>query len=95
MPAGNAPSFSGSLDLTPDVLNAMKKAGTNANGNYKLRFALWDNDKRDKDTAPHFKGLVTVPEMNDSPKAYASMWNNDGKGGGQGGSKPVANDDPF
>lgn len=97
MPAGNLPVFSGSLDLTPDVLNAMKKAGTTPNGNYKLRFALWENNKREKDTAPHFKGLVTVPEMMESPQAFASMWDN--SNGGGAGSKPaskaVVNDDPF
>ena len=86
MPAGNLPSFSGSLDLTPDILNAMKKAGTNANGNYKLRFALWNNDKRDKDTAPHFKGQVTVNKMQDSPKAYSSFWQNGSSGGGSSSS---------
>lgn len=96
MPSGNLPSFSGSLDLTPDILNAMKKAGATAQGNYKLRFALWTNDKRDKDTAPHFKGLVTIPEMNDGPKAYASMWDNgSGSSAGSGGSKSFSNDDPF
>lgn len=89
---GNAPIFSGSLDLTPDVLNAMKKAGTSEQGNYKLRFALWENDRRDRDTSPHFKGLVTIPEMKDSPKAYASMWNN---GNSSTGGKAASNDDPF
>ena len=92
MPAGNSPAFSGTVDLTPDILNAMKKAGTNANGNYKLRFALWNNDKRDKDTAPHFKGLVTVPEMTESPKAYASMWDN---GSSSQQSFSGGSDDPF
>ncbi len=89
MPAGNSPSFSGTLDLTPDILNAMKKAGTNPQGNYSLRFALWDNDKRDKDTAPHFKGQVTVNKLENSPKAYASMWDNGNK------NKQGFSDDPF
>lgn len=89
MPVGESPLFRGSLDLTPDVLNEMKKAGANANGNYKLQVALWTNDHREKDTAPHYKGLVTVPGVNGSPKGYASMWDNGNK------AKQSFSDDPF
>jgi len=92
MPAGESPLFRGSLDLTPDVLNEMKKAGANANGNYKLQVALWTNDRREKDTAPHYKGLVTVPGVNGSPKGYASVWDNRKEGSG---SSSGSSDDLF
>jgi hypothetical protein len=94
MPSGNLPVFSGTVDLTPDILNAAKKAGPNAQGNYSFRVALWDNDKRDKDTSPHFKGQVTVNKMENSPKAYSSFWKNDGNGAGSG-SRSSSSDDLF
>ena len=94
MPAGNLPIFSGTVDLTPDILNAAKKAGPNAQGNYSFRVALWDNDKRDKDTSPHFKGQVTVNKLENSPKAYSSFWKNEGNGGG-GSSRSSSSDDLF
>jgi hypothetical protein len=72
----NRPIISGTLDLTPDVLNAAKKAGPNQNGNYSFKVAVWDNDKRTKDTSPHFTGSVTVKDMEDSPRGYASIWDN-------------------
>lgn len=70
------PIISGTLDLTPDVLNAAKKAGPNQNGNYSFKMAVWNNDKRTKDTSPHFTGSVTVKDMADSPRGYASIWDN-------------------
>lgn len=92
MPSGNLPVFSGTVDLTPDILNAAKKAGPNAQGNYSFRVALWDNDKRDKDTSPHYKGQVTVNKMENSPKAYSSFWKNDGNGGS---SRPSSSSDDL
>ena len=86
MPSGNLPVFSGTVDLTSDILNAAKKQGPNAQGNYSIRVALWNNDKRDKDTSPHFKGQVTVNKMQDSPKAYSSFWRNEEAGSSSGSS---------
>jgi len=92
MPAGNLPVFSGTVDLTPDILNAAKKVGPNAQGNYSFRVALWNNDKRDKDTAPHFKGQVTVNKMENSPKAYSSFWQNGENAGGSFASSSSSDD---
>jgi len=92
MPTGNLPIFSGTVDLTPDILNAAKKAGPNDQGNYSFRVALWNNDKRDKDTSPHFKGQVTVNKLENSPKAYSSFWKNDGNGGS---SRPSPSSDDL
>jgi len=92
MPTGNLPVFSGTVDLTPDILNAAKKAGPNDQGNYSFRVALWNNDKREKDTSPHFKGQVTVNKLENSPKAYSSFWKNDGNGGG---SRPSPSSDDL
>jgi hypothetical protein len=49
------------------------------------------NDKRDKDTAPHFKGQVTVNKMENSPKAYSSFWQN----GEAAMASSSSNDDLF
>lgn len=92
MPAGNLPAFSGTVDLTPDILNAAKKNGPNAQGNYSFRVALWENGKRDKETSPHFTGQVTVNKMENSPKAYSSMWRN---GETVGASSSGGGDDLF
>lgn len=94
MPAGNPPVFSGTVDLTPDILNAAKKAGPNAQGNYSFRVALWNNDNRDKATSPHFKGQVTVNKMDNSPKAFSSFWQNEETASFSSKAAP-SNDDLF
>lgn len=97
MPAGNLPVFSGTVDLTPDILNAAKKNGPNQQGNYSFRVALWNNDNRDKETSPHFKGQVTVNKMENSPKGYSSFWQNS-EGGASGAPAKAgssSNDDLF
>ena len=48
----NRPPITAALDLTSDLLNALKKAGPNERGNYSLDMAVWVNDKRTSDRAP-------------------------------------------
>lgn len=95
MPAGNLPIFSGTVDLTPDILNAAKKNGPNQQGNYSFRVALWNNDKRDKDTSPHYKGQVTVNKMENSPKGYSSFWQNENGASAPAAAAAPASSDSF
>lgn len=71
------PPITASIDLTPDVLNALKKAGPNERGNYSLDMAVWPNEKRTSDRSPGFTGPVKVKGSIDGPKGYASVWQND------------------
>ena len=73
----NRPPITAALDLTGDLLNALKKAGPNERGNYSLDMAVWVNDKRTSDRAPGFTGSVKVKGDKDGPKGYASVWQNE------------------
>lgn len=75
------PPITAAIDLTPDVLNALKKAGPNERGNYSMDVAVWDNTKRTSDRAPNFTGSVKVKGDKDGPKGYVSMWDNRGSSG--------------
>lgn len=70
------PPITASIDLTPDVLNALKKAGPNDRGNYSLDVAVWENTRSSSDRAPQFTGIVKVKGDKDGPKGYASVWQN-------------------
>jgi len=56
----NRPPITAAIDLTSDLLNALKKAGPNDRGNYSLDMAVWPNEKRSSDRAPGFTGSVKV-----------------------------------
>lgn len=73
------PPITAAIDLTPDVLNALKQAGPNDRGNYSLDMAVWVNDKRTSDRAPGYTGSVKVKGADrNAPKGYVSVWDNRG-----------------
>lgn len=75
----NRPPITAAIDLTPELLNAMKKAGPNDRGNYSLDMAVWENTKKTSERSPGFTGSVKVKGADkDSPKGYASVWQNGG-----------------
>ena len=71
------PTFSAVLDLTSDLLNALRKAGPNERGNYSLEMAVWPNKKITCDRSPSLTGSVKVKGDKDGPKGYASVWQNE------------------
>ena len=74
----NRPPITAAIDLTPDVLNALKQTGPNDRGNYSLDMAVWTNTKRSSDRAPQFTGSVKVKGADrESPKGYVSVWYNE------------------
>lgn len=78
----NRPPITAALDLTPELMNKIKAAGPNERGNYSLDLAVWENTKRSSDRAPGYTGSVKVKGDKDGPKGYASVWVNEGIGGG-------------
>ena len=70
------PPITAAIDLTPDVLNALKQAGPNDRGNYSLDMAVWENQKRSSDRAPQYTGSVKVKGQKEGAKGYASVWDN-------------------
>ena len=45
----NRPPTTAAIDLTPEVLNALKQAGPNERGKYSLDMAVWENTKSTSD----------------------------------------------
>ena len=78
----NRPPITAAIDLTPDVLNALKQAGPNERGNYSLDMAVWENTKKTSDRAPGYTGTVKVKGQKDGAKGFASVWVNEDLGGG-------------
>jgi hypothetical protein len=78
----NRPPITAAIDLTPDVLNALKQAGPNERGNYSLDMAVWENTKKTSDRAPGYTGSIKVKGQQDGAKGYASVWVNASIGGG-------------
>jgi hypothetical protein len=78
----NRPPITAAIDLTPDVLNALKQAGPNERGNYSLDMAVWENSKKTSDRAPGYTGTVKVKGQKDGAKGFASVWVNEALGGG-------------
>lgn len=76
------PPITAAIDLTPDVLNALKQAGPNERGNYSLDMAVWENTKRSSDRAPGYTGSVKLKGQKDGAKGYASVWVNEATSGG-------------
>lgn len=72
------PPITAAIDLTPDVLNALKQAGPNERGNYSLDMAVWENTKRSSDRAPQYTGSVKLKGQKEGAKGYASVWDNRG-----------------
>ena len=73
------PTFSAVLDLTSDLLNALKKAGPNERGNYSLEMAVWPNKKITCDRSQGLTGSVKVKgDRGGGPIGYASVWQNEG-----------------
>ena len=77
----NRPPITAAIDLTPDVLNALKQAGPNERGNYSLDVAVWENTKKTSERAPGYTGSVKVKGQKDGAKGYASVWVNEDLGG--------------
>jgi len=70
------PPITAAIDLTVDVLRALKEAGPNERGNYSLDMAVWPNERKTSDRAPGFTGSVKVKGQKDGAKGYASLWDN-------------------
>jgi hypothetical protein len=70
------PPITAAIDLTVDTLKALKEAGPNDRGNYSLDVAVWPNERKTSDRAPGYTGSVKVKGQKDSPKSYASLWDN-------------------
>ena len=70
------PPITAAIDLTVDVLKALKEAGPNERGNYSLDMAVWPNERKTSDRAPGFTGSVKVKGQKDGAKGYASLWDN-------------------
>ena len=74
----NRPPITAAIDLTPEVLNALKQAGPNERGKYSLDMAAWVNTKSTSDRAPGFTGSVKLKgDKGDGPKGFASIWMNE------------------
>ena len=73
------PPYSGAIDLTPELLNALKAKGPNERGRYSLDFACWEARERRSDNSPTHTGSVKIKGDRDGTqgKGYASMWVND------------------
>ena len=80
----NRPPITAAIDLTPDVLNALKQAGPNERGNYSLDMAVWENTKKTSDRAPGYTGSVKIKGQKDGAKGYASVWVDESIGGSGG-----------
>jgi hypothetical protein len=76
-PVANRPPITAAIDLIPDLLVEMKKAGANERGNYSLDVAVWINERRSSDKAPTHTGSVKVKGQKDGKKGFASVWMND------------------
>jgi hypothetical protein len=74
------PPITAAIDLTVDVLKALKEAGPNERGNYSLDMAVWPNERKTSDRAPGFTGSVKVKGQKDGAKGYASVWMNEAAG---------------
>jgi hypothetical protein len=73
----NRPPITAAIDLTPELLNALKAAGPNERGKYSLDMAVWENTKSTSDRAPGFTGSVKLKgDKGDGPKGFASVWTN-------------------
>lgn len=77
----NRPTITAAIDLTPDLLNALKKAGANDRGNYSLDMAVWPNERMTSERSPSFTGSVKIKGDKEGPKGYASVWQSDDGGG--------------
>lgn len=74
----NRPPITAAIDLTPEVLNALKQAGPNERGNYSLDMAVWPNEKRTSEKSPSHTGSVKLKgSKGDGPKGYSSVWMNE------------------
>ena len=82
----NRPPITAAVDLTPELLNALKAAGPNERGNYSLDLAVWENTKKTSDRAPGFTGSVKLKGQKDGAKGFASVWVNESIGGSSGSS---------
>lgn len=70
-----SPTFTGSVDLTPDVLRRMKEAGPDERGNYQMSFIVFKNDQSTSPNSPNHKGYIRVKgDPKEAPKGYMSVW---------------------
>jgi len=82
----NRPPITAAIDLTPEVLNALKAAGPNDRGNYSLDMAVWENTKKSSDRAPGYTGTIKIKGQKDGAKGFASVWVNEAIGDSSGGN---------
>lgn len=96
MPSFSPPSFSGTVELTPEVLNKAKQAGPNAQGNYTFEFAVWPNENMTSEKAPKFKGNARLKGDRDegAPRGFSALWDNN-SGGSQRSSSSKSSSDLF
>lgn len=81
----NRPVIKGTISLTPEFLNALAKKGKSEHGKYDVDVAMWYDDKRANDRAPHLSGPVSIPGEQDGVKSYGKCWLNV-----ENGSAPAA-----
>jgi hypothetical protein len=85
------PVIKGGFDLTPEFLNALAKKGKNEHGKYRVEFAMWHDEERPNDKAPHLKGPMTIEGEQGGVKSYGKCWLNLEDGGGSApAAKPAA-----
>ena len=70
------PVIKGTLNLTPEFLNALAKKGKNEHGKYDVDVAMWYDDKRANERAPHLSGPVSIPGEDNGVKSWGKCWLN-------------------
>lgn len=77
------PVIKGGFDLTPEFLNALAKKGKNEHGKYRVEVAMWHDEERTNDKAPHLKGPMTIEGEQGGVKSYGKCWLNLEDGAGE------------
>ena len=70
------PVIKGTISLTPEFLNALAKKGKTEHGKYDVDVAMWYDDKRANDRAPHLSGPVSISGEQGGVKSYGKCWLN-------------------
>jgi hypothetical protein len=70
------PVIKGTFNLTPEFLNALAKKGKNERGKYDVDVAMWYDDKRANERAPHLSGPASIPGDDNGVKSYGKCWLN-------------------
>jgi hypothetical protein len=80
----NRPPITAAIDLTSDVLNALKAAGPNERGNYSLDMAVWENTRKTfvRQGARIYWHCQSERPKGRSKSATPRVWVNESIGGG-------------